>query len=112
MKAPRKQSINGTRQTPQAMLRPDQGTTPMRRNTESRTHAWDFGFEDLFDASGSIAERVTANAFGKKCVRKGESGAESKAAHWEPRAVRVVRRRVASAGGKRAPARTFYDGAC
>lgn len=30
--------------TPQAMLMPDQGTMPMRRRTERRTHAADFCF--------------------------------------------------------------------
>ena len=50
---------------------------------------------------------MTASAFGKKWVRKGERGAESKVAHNEPIVVRDVRRRVANAGGKRAPARTF-----
>lgn len=43
MKVPNIQSLRGTRQTPEAMLMPDQGTTPTSRKTERRTHA-----DDLF----------------------------------------------------------------
>lgn len=41
MKAPRAESRMGTAVTPQAMLMADQGTMPMRRRTERRTHAAD-----------------------------------------------------------------------
>lgn len=39
MNVPRKQSGRETAQTPHAMLRPDQGTIPIKRRTESRTQA-------------------------------------------------------------------------
>jgi len=41
-------------------------------------------------------------------VREGESGVERSVAQMEPRVVRKVRKRVARAGEKRAPAKTFF----
>jgi len=41
-------------------------------------------------------------------VRKGESGVERSVAQREPRVVSRVRKRVARAGEKRAPAKTFF----
>jgi len=40
-------------------------------------------------------------------VRKGESGVERSVAQREPRVVSRVRKRVARAGERRAPAKTF-----
>jgi hypothetical protein len=114
MNAPRIQSLIATPQTPQAMLIPDQGTTPMRRNTESRTHADDLGFELEVDGAKSDFESpsraflVRSRARGKKWVRNGASGVASIVAHTEPRVVRVVRRMVAYAGENNAPAKTFH----
>ena len=111
--APSMQSVIDTPQTPHAMLIPDQGTTPMRRSTDRRTHAEDRGFADLPDVSRSGSEspsralRVMSKARGKKCVKKGERGVASNVAHAEPIMVRVVRRTVAYAGEKSAPAKTF-----
>jgi hypothetical protein len=42
-------------------------------------------------------------------VRKGARGLERRVAHIEPIVVNVVNRRVASAGWKSAPARTFCN---
>lgn len=53
MKAPRAESRMGTAVTPHAMFMPDQGTMPMRRRTERRTHAADFCFW-CFEAVGVV----------------------------------------------------------
>jgi len=45
-------------------------------------------------------------------VRKGESGVERSVAQREPRVVSRVRKRVARAGEKRAPAKTFFRKKC
>jgi len=42
-------------------------------------------------------------------VRKGERGVERRVAQREPRVVSRVRKRVARAGEKRAPAKTFCE---
>jgi len=110
MKAPSMQSVRDTPQTPQAILIPDHGTTPMRRRTESRTHVEERGFAELSrcrSASPSRALRVMSNARGKKWVRKGARGVANKVAQAEPTIVRAVRRMVAYAGEKRAPETTF-----
>lgn len=111
MKAPSMQSGRDTPQTPQAMLIPDHGTTPMRRRTESRTQAEDRGLAELSRSrseSPSRALRVISNARGKKWVKKGARGVANKVAQVEPTIVRAVRRIVAYAGEKRAPETTFY----
>lgn len=112
MKAPRATEGSGTEQTPQAMLMPDQGTTPMRRRTERRTQADERCFDGGLVARGDLlspsrACLVRSRARGKKCVRKGARGVESMVAQSEPMVVRAVRRMVAYAGEKSAPARTF-----
>lgn len=110
MKAPSKQSVIETPQTPQAMFIPDQGTTPMRRKIERRTQVDEVDLMTLsvFEfGSPSNAERVIARARGKNWVRKGARGFESMVAQAEPIVVRVVRSMVARTGGKRTPARTF-----
>lgn len=93
---PSMESDSGTSHTPQAMLIPDHGTTPMRRRTERRTQAGDV---DLPEISGSAepdkALRVISSARGKRLVKKGPSGFESKEAHADPSMVRVVSRMVA-----------------
>jgi hypothetical protein len=70
MNVPRAQSERETPHTPQAILIPDHGTTPIKRNIERRTHADDF--VDGFAVEGSIslsafplsAERVMSKARG------------------------------------------------
>jgi hypothetical protein len=66
IKAPRMTSESLTPQTPQAMFIPDQGTTPIRRRTLRRTQAEEVDFDARPVESGSMAERVTASAPGKK----------------------------------------------
>jgi hypothetical protein len=97
---PSMESARGTSHTPQAMLIPDHGTTPMRRRTERRTQAGVvFGDSDLPEISGSAepdkALRVISSARGKRLVKKGPSGFESREAHADPSMVRVVSRMVA-----------------
>jgi hypothetical protein len=107
------QSIIDTPHTPQAMLMPDQGTTPMRRRTERRTQGDDLGFKRVPAASGSASEsppralRVISKVRGNNFSRKGPRGVERRVAHAEPRVVRVIRKRVAYIGENRAPPRTF-----
>lgn len=95
---PSMESTRGTSQTPQAMLMPDHGTTPMRRRTERRTQAG-VGYDDLSEISGSAgpdkALRVISSARGKRLARNGPRGLESREAHAEPSMVRVVSRMVA-----------------
>lgn len=106
MKPPRRQSFIATPQTPQAMLIPDHGTTPTRRRIERRTHgADDCDFSEL--EFPSIALRVKSRARGKILTRNGSRGAANKLAKIDPAVVRTVRRMVAKAGEKSAPARTF-----
>jgi hypothetical protein len=106
--APRTTSGMGTPHTPQATLIPLQGTTPMSLRTLRRTHAVEVDVELLVESDDPlIAARVRSRARGKSWDRMGESGAARRAAQREPRAVRVVRRRVAREEGRRAPARTF-----
>lgn len=111
MNAPSMQSLMATPHTPQAMLIPDHGTTPMRRSTERRTHADDLDL-DFAPRSGSEspsnALRVMSSARGKKWVRNGARGVASRVAQRDPIVVSVVRSTVANAGENRAPARTFY----
>jgi hypothetical protein len=114
MNDPSMQSVMATPHTPQAMLIPDHGTTPIRRNTERRTQADDFGFDLASKESGldckspSMALRVISRARGKKCVRNGASGVDNRVAHAEPIVVSAERSIVANTGEKRAPARTFW----
>lgn len=91
--------------TPQAILMPDQGTTPIKRSMDKRIHGAD---EWSLLLAPSRAERVLSNALGKYRVRKGARGLESIVAQIEPRVVSRVRRRVAYAGEKSAPAKTFW----
>ena len=111
MKVPSEQSTRDTPQTPHAMLMPDQGTTPMSRNTESLTQAGDFGRPPEFAESASDspprALRVMSSAFGNILARKGPRGAERSEAHIEPTVVSVVSRMVAYSGENSAPPRTF-----
>jgi hypothetical protein len=90
MKVPNIQSLSDTPHTPQAMLMPDHGTTPIRRITERRTHG-----EDLGSEPPARALRVISNARGNKMARNGASGVERRVAHREPNVVKVVRRIVA-----------------
>lgn len=104
IKAPRKQSHTATPHTPQAMLIPDHGTTPMRRRIDSRTHAEELS---AFESSPSSTDRVMANGLGMRRVRNGPRGAASALADSDPNVVSNVRRITASAGGNKAPASTF-----
>lgn len=62
---PRKQSPIEMPQTPHAMLRPDHGTTPIKRRTESRTQTGVLFCEvELESESPCRAFRVTARARG------------------------------------------------
>jgi hypothetical protein len=108
MNAPSIQSAIATPQTPLAMLMPDHGTTPIRRRTERRTHADDLVLSRASKpASPSKALRVKSRARGKKCVRNGARGFANSVAKMEPTIVNAVNSRVASAGEKSAPAKTF-----
>ena len=112
MKDPRKQSGMATPQTPQAILMPDHGITPMSRKTDSLTQAEDLPFVPngwrSVSASPSRAARVISSALGKTCVKTGAKGADSIVAKTEPIVVSSVRSNVAMAGENRAPANTFY----
>lgn len=112
MKDPSMQSEIATPQTPQAMLIPDHGTTPMRRRTDNRTHADDWCLVVSRSVSSesdvpSRALRVMSNAFGKKCDRYGPIGLAKRVAQADPMVVSAVNKTVANAGEKRAPASTF-----
>lgn len=94
---------------------PDQGTTPISRNTERRTQAGDL-FLDVSAESESRsnsesplrAARVISRARGKRYVRNGARGVARRVAHAEPVVVRTVRKSVARAGENKAPASTFF----
>lgn len=65
MNVPRKQSVIETPQTPHAMLRPDQGTTPIRRRIDSRIHTGVLFCEVEFESESPCrAFLVTARARG------------------------------------------------
>lgn len=110
MKVPKMQSERETPQTPQAILMPDQGTTPINRRTDRRTQG-----EDLVEAWSSFgsdesppsAFLVISRARGNMEERKGAKGVHSSVAHAEPIVVSTVSKMVAKAGEKRAPASTF-----
>lgn len=104
---PKKQSFNATPQTPQAILMPDHGTMPIKRSTDSRTHAGDFGFSSF--VAPSIAFRVMSKARGNILTKNGASGAANRLAKIEPTVVRRVSKSVANAGENNAPASTFYE---
>lgn len=104
IKAPRKQSQTATPQTPQAMLMPDQGTTPMSRRIDNRTHAAE---RSALASPPSRTTRVIARGRGKNCVRNGPRGAARQLADRDPTVVSNVRSMIESAGGKSAPASTF-----
>lgn len=107
MNAPSMQSNRGTPETPQAILIPDQGTTPISRRTERRIHA-DCTVESGFDRDDPWrAARVMSRARGKKCERTGARGAERRVEQAEPIMVRKDRRTTARTGENKAPARTF-----
>lgn len=110
-KDPSRQSRSATPQTPQATFNPAQGTIPTNRRMDKRTQAEDFGdWVRLAESEleePSSADRVMASTRGNTPTRNGARGAESRLAQIEPIVVRVVRRRVAKNGEKRAPARTF-----
>lgn len=93
MKVPSIQSLSDTPHTPQAMLMPDHGTTPIRRIMERRTQAEDRGLK--LSEPPDRALRVMSKARGNRMARYGASGVESRVAHREPSVVRVVRRIVA-----------------
>lgn len=109
------QSQIDTPQTPQAMLMPDQGTTPIRRSTERRTQAEDRGlsFSSAPEGTGDASEspssawRVSSRAFGKKRVMRGPRGIARSVAHAEPTVVSAANKMVASPGENRAPPSTF-----
>lgn len=103
---PKKQSIMATPQTPQAMLMPDHGTMPIKRSTDSRTHADDFGVSSL--VAPSMAFRVMSKARGNIFTKNGANGAASRLAKIDPNVVSRVSKSVASAGENSAPARTFW----
>lgn len=99
MNAPKKQSVNGTPQTPHAMLIPDQGTTPMRRSTDKRTQAGDLGADPAAKSvSPSKAFRVISSARGKSRLRVGARGALRAVAITDPMVVKKVNSKVANRG--------------
>ena len=111
MKVPNMQSVKETPQTPQAILMPDQGTTPINRNMESLTQGADLVLESSSlvgsEESPASAFRVISSARGNMYDKKGARGAARRVAHSEPMVVRAVSMMVANAGEKRAPASTF-----
>jgi len=109
MKVPRKQSRRETPRTPQATLIPDQGTIPTNRKTVSRTQVGD-GALVLPPESDSKMLRAKANGPGRKCVIRGDRGAERSVARIDPTVVSTARNSVAKRGENRAPARTFFYG--
>jgi hypothetical protein len=108
MKVPRKQSRRETPRTPQATLIPDQGTIPTNRKTVNRTQVGDGDLVVLPPESASKMLRAKANGRGRKCVKKGDSGAERSVARIDPTVVSTARSSVAKRGENRAPARTFF----
>lgn len=65
MNVPRKQSAIETPQTPHAMLRPDHGTTPIKRRMDNRTQAGVLFCEVEFESKSPCkALLVTARARG------------------------------------------------
>ncbi len=89
MSAPTKQSRSGTRTMPDAMLRPDQGTTPIRRRIERRAH----GARACSGSSSSFesnAVRVTSTARGRTPSIQGLRGREMSVEKRLPVAVRNV----------------------
>jgi hypothetical protein len=109
MKVLRKQSRRETPRTPQATLIPDQGTIPINRKTVNRTQVGD-GALVLSPESASKMLRTKANGRGRKCVIKGDRGAERNVARIDPTVVSTARSSVAKRGENRAPARTFFLG--
>ena len=108
MNVPRKQSASETPHTPQAMLRPDHGTTPIKRRIDRRTQAGVLFCEvELESESPCKAFLVTARARGNHWDNRGAIGRDRRDEKIEPIVVRSVRSRVAQAGWKRAPPRTF-----
>ena len=108
MNAPRKQSATETPQTPHAMLRPDHGTTPIKRRTERRTQTGVLFCEVEFELESPCRTfLVTVRARGNHRDNIGAIGLDKREERIEPIAVRSVRSRVAQAGWKRAPLRTF-----
>lgn len=121
--APAAQSRRDTPVNPHAILRPDQGTIPIRRSTDSLTHAGvpdavavegaayldsSIGSEDTLEADvPSNTDRVSSMGLGNKRVSIGARGAASNVEKIEPIVVRAVMTRVASSGWNSAPASTF-----
>lgn len=99
MKAPRRQSEIATPHTPQAMLIPDQGTTPTRRRTDSRAQVGDFEFFPVDKSdSPSRAMRVICSARGNMRDRDGAKGTHKRVAKIEPSVVNAERSNVARTG--------------
>lgn len=99
MKDPRKQSLTATPQTPQAILMPDQGTTPISRMIDRRIHGavFDWAVEVELESPCSTF-LVASNARGNQWDSKGAIGLANNEAITEPMVVSKVRRRVAHAG--------------
>jgi hypothetical protein len=89
------------------MLIPDQGTIPTSRKTVKRTQVGEVALV-LRPESASKTLRANASGRGKKCVRKGERGAERSVAMMEPIVVSTASNKVAKNGENRAPASTFF----
>lgn len=120
-KAPRKQSHRGIEQTPDAMLMPDHGTTPMRRRIDKRIHAGDWLFVGWVDTRLSSevemtsalpcrAALVSASAFGNRWEMSGARGLARRVDKTDPSDVKRVIQMVARIGLSKTPARMFWDG--
>jgi hypothetical protein len=109
MKEPRKQSLEATPHTPQAILIPDQGTTPINLRMDKRTHGAVLLCAVEFDMESAPcrALRVAARALGNQADSNGAIGLESNEDMTEPMVVSNVSKTVAQAGWNRAPAKTF-----
>lgn len=108
MNAPKKQSNKETPATPEAILIPDHGTTPMSLNTDKRTQPGDFSLDEVVSVSPpSSAFRVSSRTFGMACDMKGAKGVANNDDITDPRAVREVISNVADTGDIRTPDNTF-----
>lgn len=107
IKAPTAQCHRLTPQTPQAILMPDHGTTPISRSTLSRAQGEDEDEVEV-EAGPSSAERVREIAEGKKRVKRGVRGVARMVESTDPSVVSNVWRRVAGSGGRSVPVKMFY----
>jgi hypothetical protein len=108
MNVPSAQSYRETPHTPHATLMPDQGTTPMRRRIDKRTHAAPRLVLTAESEDPSSAARPISRILGKNAVISGASGVANSVAQIEPAVVSAVSSSVPYKGVNSTPASTFY----